>query len=406
MKFDKVVSYTVIGIVTNAVLMIASFLFIRVSPPEIAGDYFFFVAASSLLVNVSLWGNATYYNKKVVDGVLENNKALLANFRVFFLLFLLLSSVFFSFEIFSGKSIIWLAVFFEAGLLKVYRERIYCSYSRVYLSSIEYVKIQGLYVLLRLVCVLIYYFELIDVFTLIFLWVGGSSISLLQSKDFLESIFNLKYKSSLKNYIAYGSPFFLATLFTMGYDYAPVISLKYVSGDLFEMGIFSAVYKITSITILSLALLSQSLLPYFRHAYNQYGKAHTIKLSIKILIVIYILYAPVFYTLYFKANNVISWFIGNGYLHGEDSLKVQLIGLWGSIANFCVFTVLQAIDRQKLVAILVAPSAVGNIILSVVLASKGSLGVSLALSISLISCGVISLSTILYELRFNNENKI
>lgn len=403
MKLSKVFSFTAIGIISNALLMAVSFIFIRSSSIEESGTFFYYVTLSSMIVNFALLGNATYLNKAFIDKNYRGALKILPNVRVFFFLMFLFGSLISGIIHDKLNSLIFAAVFIEVGLIKSYRERVYCSFMRAHGTGQKYLQVQGAYVISRLLITIAYGLSIIDFEMLILAYLICSLMTIYQTRNIILEIFFSTEPRSFRSYVLNGLPYFLATLFTMGYDYAPVIALKMVANDIQAIGIFSATYKITSILVLSLGILSQSLLPYLRAIYNKRGKKKTIRNGIFILTVILAMYAPVFFILDIYSYELINISLGEKYTLGKAAFQYQIYGVWGSIVNFITFSILQAIDKQNKIIAIVAPSAICNVILAILFSSEGALGVSKALCYSLFMCAFVSILVVFTQLRRCDE---
>lgn len=398
LSFEKVIGFTSIGLSSSFLLMLSSFIFIRGSSPEVSGNFFFYVAISSFIANVALFGNATYFNKSIPDTTKSNLSGLTANLSYFFVFAIFIAAAYVVISLKSDYFFIFTVIFIEIGILKVYRERLYSSYARYYKPNSSYFWVQGQYVLGRLIVVSLYYFNLIEFNMLICLILIVSILSTFGTLDFFHSVFGNK-KSGYRSYLANGNPFFIATIFTMGFDYAPIFVLGFLGDDLAGVGLFSSSYKITSILVLSLGVMSQSLLPYFRGIFNEHGRRSAILCGFKVILVLLIIYVPVSFGLYRYADIIISTAFGDGYASATAVLKYQSIGVWGSIINFVSFAALHSIDEHFIVVKIIAPCAILNVFLSLYLAPYGAQGVSIAMSVSLLACALLALITLSYKYR-------
>lgn len=397
-SFKKVIGFTSIGLLSSFLLMLSSFIFIRGSSPEISGTFFFYVTISSFIANIALFGNATYFNKSIPDTTQNNLSDLTGNLRYFFVFAIFIAAVYVVILLKSDYFFIFAVIFIEIGILKVYRERLYSSYARYYRPNSSYFWVQGQYVLGRLIVVSLYYFNLIEFNALIFLILMVSLISTFGTLDFFHSVFESK-KSGCRSYFGNGNPLFIATIFTMGFDYAPIFVLGFLGGDLDGVGLFSSSYKIISILVLSLGVLTQSLLPYFRGIFNEHGRRRAILYGFKVIFLLLILYIPVSYGLYRYADIIITTALGDGYASATAVLKYQSIGVWGSIINFVSFATLHSINEHSIVVMIIAPCAILNVLLCLYLAPYGAQGVSIAMSVSLVACSLLALLRLYYKYR-------
>lgn len=369
--------------------MLCSFVFIRFATVEEAGQYFYLTSIAGLLVNISLLGNGTYINKAFVDS--KDPVSVLSNLRYFPCIFIALTLAIVLYEKSNFPILVIITVVLESGLIKAYRERIYCSYSRVFHSSRRYGFIQFSYVLSRLGIVVIFSLNWIDFHEAILLYLFTSILSILFFLNLIKKTIFPYENSSFIKYINNGSVYFFATIFTMGYDYAPTIALRLNGGQLSEIAIFGAFYKVSSIFILSIGVFTQSLLPFLRRINNKDGRSFTIIFGVKIILVILFLYTPIYVIFLVYDEYIIRLLLGNEYVSNSKTMNILLLGIYGSIVNFISFSIFQAIDMESKIPILVAPCALLNVVLCFVLSYQGAVGVSVSLSLSLLTCSIISI---------------
>ena len=381
MNAKSVVSFSSVGIVFNFLLMVMTFIFIRKTSSHETGLYFYYVSIGGLFSNVLLFGNATLLNKEFVGSQQPLN--LFPRIRFYlFLTFLAILIYVFLFEEYKEYAFL---LILETSLFKVYRERLYASYIRSFGGVFDYIKPLFINFLLRFFGVFLYFFGFLNVFYLVLFFILASMFSVFSISDFNKKVF---FSGRIDDiYLCYfkdGWPYFLSAFFTLGYDYVPVLVLKFMHNDLHAIGVYSSNYKITSIFIIGLAIVTQSILPFFRNIYIQKGEKETLLNGIFVIVLFFVLYTPLYFIVLGCSEFVVSFFIGSEYIKYDDILSIQLAGVFGSIVNFIGFSVLQSINKQALVSFFVAPSAILNIFLCVFFSSDGAVGVSLSLTISLI----------------------
>lgn len=403
MTSRKVIDFTMIGLISNAILMVSSFIFIRSVGVQFSGMYFYYVAVAGLISNIALFGNATYLNKEFVSK--EVSSSLLASIKVFTFSFVVYGFIFVLFIAYDESVKYPIIIFLEAGFFKVYRERLYAAYMRSQGDSYHYGLTQAIYVFLRLSCILLHFYRVIDDLILLISFLVISFFIFPMMRTFNKKVYQ-SHPVDVRGYFLSGSPYFLSTVFTLGFDYAPILMLKLVFKDFLAIGLFSASYKIISIFIIALGVLTQSLLPYLRKKFIVYGERKTIVYGLKIILLLVLLYMPLMLFLYKNSNLIVGFLIGSEDQGLYKIFQVQLFCVLGSIANFIGISVLQAIDKQSKVLFFVGPCAVINLILSFLFATDGAVGVSYSLAISLLLCAVFITGYLMLFLRLNCESKI
>lgn len=404
-NLKNIFSFTFIGLASNALIMLTTFLFIKATQIDISSSFFYYVTIFGMIANISLFGYATYFNKISVDISKNNHSEKIGNISYYLLFSIIIGTVIFISSIIEGHDkLLVFYIFTDILIFKVLRERFFCSLCRAKNKILLYFKIQIIYSILKLTITYIYYLKIININMLFISYTTLMVLTSVYMFTFVKHIFYNK-KDSIKKYFSFGSPFFIATIFTMGYDYAPVLILRLKSGSLDEIGYFSANYKIISIFILSLGIFTQTILPVQRKYFLKSKLQSTLNLSIYIALILSLLYVPVFLIFKHYSSFIISLFLGDAFLTTQDTFIVLLVGIWGSIFNFILFSGLQASDKEKIIPFIIAPCALLNIILLINLSYLGSYGAALSLTISLLFCAGLTFSVYIY-LKIKNNDKI
>lgn len=392
MRFRSVLGFSSIGFFSNFVFMVSTFLLIKSTNVDIMGSYFLFVTLSGLVANILLFGNGTSFNRDIIDDI--RSSSVLSRPTVFFSLSIVALFFIFIISRYVEYGHFLIVIYFEAAILKVLRERFFCSYERARNRHSVYFFVQISYVFSRLILVYLFSLGFFDFYDLLLLQVSTAILMSVPVIKFL--VENLKYTcfTSYKLYPRTGGLFFLSTLFTMGYDYTPVLILSMYSTPE-QISFFSSNFKIVSVFIIGLGIVSQSLLPFYREKYNNFGKDYVVSLSGKILFALIVLYIPIFVFLYSYTEETIRVFLSESYSDTSNILKILLFSTFGSIGNFVLFPALQAINKVKYVANIVGPIAILNIILSFSLRELGAEGMAIALTSSMIVCSIITVFVLL-----------
>ncbi|PSF07764.1 hypothetical protein [Marinobacter halophilus] len=382
------VAYSLVGIIYNVFLMVSSIVFVRAFNPEAIGEYFYLVFLSSAICNIALFGNATYINKHLQLGTGANLQSRLVVFS-FLSIAIYLIILTKSDQSFSGLYVFM--ILFEAGLLKVVKDRIFTSYLRSLnrLSAYSFFLI-GSSVLRLSVTFVIFKYEIKIEHAIILYFI----ITLFFSLIAFAALINLKEgfgDVSISNYCRDGSPYFIATVFTMLYDYVPVLFLKYFNGSSVEIAYYVSSYKIISIFILGLAIVSPVFLQYQRKIYlkEKHGK-NVMSGAIFLILALSILYLPIFLFLQFNSSFVIGLIFGSEYDGAESTLRAISYCIWGSSINFIAFATFQALDLQKLVPKIVGPFALANLVATYYAAPMGSSSVAVVFAVSILGSAAIS----------------
>ncbi|HEK3218524.1 TPA: hypothetical protein SMV65_002605 [Proteus mirabilis] len=385
--------------------MLTTFIFIKITPINISSTFFYNITIFGIIANVSLFGYATYFNKISVDISEESNSKKIGNISYYILFSFITGVIFLIYSIIKeGHTLLIFCVFSDILIFKVLRERFFCSLCRAKNKIFLYFKIQIIYSILKLIITYIYYLKIINIDTLFISYIVLMVLTSIYMFSFIKQIFHNK-KDSVKEYFSLGGSFFIATIFTMGYDYAPILILRFKSENLDEIAYFSANYKIISIFILSLGIFTQTILPVQRKYFLKRELQPTLNLSIYIALILSLMYIPIFLILKYYSSFIISLFLGDEFLIAQDTFIVLLVGIWGSIFNFILFSGLQASDKEKIIPFIIAPCSLLNIILLLNLSYLGSYGAALSLTISLLFCASLTFSIYIY-LKIKNNDEI
>lgn len=215
------------------------------------------------------------------------------------------------------------------------------------------------------VAVFLFGYIIFSVFSFLIYFLFFIKKNLLKKLNFDFSLQKKIFKSS--------SFFFLSTMSVFLYYYMDVFLLYLMKGE-FEVGIYSAAYRILALLIAPVAIYLNAIFPIFAMNDNSSGISKEIRMIIKSNF-LYILFSSVFifFVLYFLSDIMIIIFYGNEFLASIQILKLLLFS-WLILVNYSIFVIsLQSFGLEKFQLLAAFIGVIVNLSLNLLLIPKYSI---------------------------------